>query len=372
MFWSKRVCGLSTVARRLCSENHAEGGVRFPSDLATGSSTFNTRDQTRKSFRPNVDPSSTSVLLFPGQGSQFVGMGKKLVASRDALSLYDTASEIVNYDVLKLCLEGPSDELMRTDKCQVATLVTSIAALQSLQESCPQALESCVAAAGFSVGEYAAHVFAGTLSFEDAVELVESRGKEMQEEAEATDSALMTVFLSHSSKLNYAMKSAIEYCKVRKQIEHPVCEIANYLFPDVKVIGGNTEALAFIKTNLKEFGLKRVKFLPVSGAFHTRLMRPAAIRFKDKLLQTEFKRPVVPVHSNVHSGADTDLRSIKKHLISQIYSPVKWEQIMHTVYQRRHDTPFPQSYEVGPGGQLGTILKMVNNKAYQSYQAIEV
>ncbi|KAF6040254.1 MCAT [Bugula neritina] len=352
--------------------------------LASASSTLCLRDDStnilattedgpnKSSARVQRDPRSTSILLFPGQGSQFVGMGKKLLAVKAAHELFTIASDIVKFDLLKHCLEGPIEALSRTEICQVATLVTSVAALEVLKQSNPQAVESCVAAAGFSVGEYAALVMGMSLSFEDAVRLVHARAAFMQEASDAVPSGLMTVFLSHQSKLKSAMVAARQYCKERVGIDEPVCSVANYLFCDAKVIGGNMEALEFIKANLSEFGLRRAKKLPVSGAFHTKLMIPAAEQFSSVLKKTHIKRPILPVYSNFFGSPYSTVQGIRKGLEKQLYEPVKWEQLMHTIYQRPKSHAYPDTYEIGPGVQLGTILKMVNNVAHKHYHSVGV
>ncbi|ESO98207.1 hypothetical protein LOTGIDRAFT_114671 [Lottia gigantea] len=329
-------------------------------------------DQTQHAFRPKVDPSETSLLLFPGQGSQFVGMGKQLLEYQGAQEIYEAANEILGYNLLDLCLNGPKTELDKTVFCQPAVFVTSIAATQKLQELYPDVLNTCIGSAGFSVGEYAALVYSGVLPFEDALKIVKLRAEEMQKASEVVHSGMMTVFLKNESKLKQAMYAARKYCEEKLEIEDPVCGVANYISFDCKVIAGNIEALKFIQDNKNLFEIKRTIMVPVSGAFHTPLMQSARQSVVKALKKTEFSKPLFRVHSNVTAKNYKRSKDIIDLLGKQIIKPVKWEQTLHVLYARKAGENFPQTYEVGPGNQLGTMLKMVNFQAYKNYTNIPV
>ena len=150
--------------------------AEFPSDITDFSKTkyknYNNwvRDQAKHSYRPRVNPKETSLLLFPGQGSQFVGMGSKLLDYPNVADMYRLASKILGYDLLDVCLNGPKQKLNKTEYCQPAIMVTSLAAVEKLKNEKPWAIENCVSTAGYSVGEYSALVFAGSLSFEDGMQ----------------------------------------------------------------------------------------------------------------------------------------------------------------------------------------------------------
>ncbi|XP_002732562.1 malonyl-CoA-acyl carrier protein transacylase, mitochondrial-like [Saccoglossus kowalevskii] len=322
--------------------------------------------------KPAVDPADTSILLFPGQGSQFVGMGEKLLGAPNVKEIYQAASEILGYDLLELCLNGPKEELDKTIHCQPAVFVTSIAAAQSLQHQNPWAIDNCVATAGFSVGEFAALVFAGVMQFEDALRLVQIRAKAMQRASEDVASGMISVMGTHTTKYRSACLEARSYCNNVLGLPDPVCSIANYLFPDGRVIAGNVEALQFISENARQFGIRNVKRLPVSGAFHTSLMTSAQYDFREAIKDLKLERPSIYVISNVEGKRYSLLKQIKNALVKQIVSPVKWEQSMHVLYQRRQGTSFPQTFEVGPGKQLGALLKRLNLKAWNSYKSVEV
>lgn len=347
----------------------------FPSDYEN----FNTRlrdknwfrDQSRHSFRPKVNPQDTALLLFPGQGSQFVGMGKNLLEYPNVEKMYHFAGKILGYDLLDICLNGPKSTLDKTIYCQPAVLVTSLAAVEKLKNQSPWSIENCISAAGYSVGEFAALVFAGSISFEDAVRLVKVRSEAMQKASEEVPSGMMTVFFRSDAKVPYACHAARLYCSKELQLPEPVCEVSNYLYPGCKVIAGNIQALDFIVQNAGEFGIKRIQRLPVSGAFHTPLMLPAKKRFLSVLSGVEFQYPVIPVHSNVNSFKYGSPKGISKLLTEQLHKPVKWEQTMHVIYSRPEGEDFPKTFEVGPGKQLGSILKMINAKAFANYKNIE-
>ena len=250
------------------------------------------------SDEPGMDLSDKSVLLFPGQGAQFVGMGAKLLDTPSVRELFSEASQILNYDLLKLCLEGPRSVLDETQYCQAATVVTSLAAVELLYQRSPEAVEDCMAVAGFSVGELTAAIFTGALSLGEGINLVKVRGEAMQAASELEPSGMMTVFVGADSDLGFGCKVAAEWVKRHHDIENPVCQVANHLYCGAKVIGGHTEALKFLEQNKSDFKIRRTTRLPVSGAFHTPLMMPALEPFSLALKNTKVHNPRVPIHSN--------------------------------------------------------------------------
>ncbi|XP_006177590.2 malonyl-CoA-acyl carrier protein transacylase, mitochondrial [Camelus ferus] len=316
-------------------------------------------------------PNQCSVLLFPGQGSQVVGMGRGLLRYPRVRELYAAASRVLGYDLLELSLHGPQEALDRTVHCQPAVFVASLAAVEKLNHLQPTVIENCVAAAGFSVGEFAALVFAGAMEFCEGLYAVKVRAEAMQEASEAVPSGMLSVLGQPQSRFTVACVEAQEHCRTLG-IEDPVCELSSYLFPDCRVISGHLQALQFLQKNSSKYHFRRTKLLPVSGGFHTRLMQPAVEPLAQVLKEIDVKKPLVSVHSNVNGNRYMHPKHIQKLLVQQVVSPVKWEQTMHTIYQRKRGTEFPRTFEVGPGKQLGTILKSCNLQAWKSYSHIEV
>ncbi|XP_029019138.1 malonyl-CoA-acyl carrier protein transacylase, mitochondrial [Betta splendens] len=317
------------------------------------------------------DPSGCSVFLFPGQGSQFVGMARGLLKYPNVREMFSVAQKILGYDLLSLCLEGPEQELMKTVHCQPAVFVTSLAAVERLHQENPKATETCVAAAGFSVGEFAALVFSGSMNFAEALYVVKVRAEAMQKASELVPSGMLSVTGRPQAQYKYACLQAKEHCK-SLGIEDPVCSVANYLFPDGRVIAGHQEALDFLQHNASRLQFTRTKLLPVSGAFHTELMRTATEPLREVLKQVEVRRPEIKVYSNVDGKRYMNESHLRRQLVKQLVTPVKWEQTLHEIYERTQGEKFPHTYEVGPGKHLGATLKRCNRKAFISYTHVEV
>ncbi|WAR12959.1 FABD-like protein [Mya arenaria] len=332
------------------------------------------RRQEKHAYRPtSIDPEDTSILFFPGQGSQFVGMGKKLLKYPGVEEIYHRASSILGYDLLNVCINGPKETLDKTLFCQPAVVVTSLAAIEKLREENPKALEHVVGSAGFSVGEITALAASEMISFDDAIQLVKFRAEAMQVASDKAAGGMLTVICNHKTKLKTAMVAAKEYCRTKLGIEDPTCSIANFLC---------LNALTFLEQYGKEFDIVRMKRLPVSGAFHTDMMRQGiegsreGKRFKKMFWNLQLNKPKFPVHRNYDGKiiqADEHLQQKEVNmLLKQYRTPVKWEQTLHILYTRPKETGFPRTYEVGPGKQLGVLLKNVNNLAYQGYKNVEV
>ncbi|XP_014279909.1 probable malonyl-CoA-acyl carrier protein transacylase, mitochondrial isoform X2 [Halyomorpha halys] len=291
-------------------------------------------------------------------------MNSDVIKFPSAKDLFDRASSILGYDLKKLCLQGPAEKLNKTVYAQPAILVCSLAALERLKEEKPRAIENCIATAGFSLGEISALVLAEVLSFEKAVKLVKIRAEAMQFAAEMEKGAMVTVLYGPDSKLSEACKKAKEHAETCG-VTNAHCGISNYLFPHCKIVGGNEEAIKYLEDNKNEFKLRKLKRLPVSGAFHTPLMKPASEVFYKAMKKANLSDPIIAVHSNIDGKHYENAEHIRRVLAKQIVAPVKWEQTLHVLYERPQDMPFPKTYECGPGNSLSTILKMVNSKAWQ-------
>ncbi|XP_029809971.1 malonyl-CoA-acyl carrier protein transacylase, mitochondrial, partial [Suricata suricatta] len=295
------------------------------------------------------------------------------------------------YDLLELSLRGPQEALDRTVHCQPAVFVASLAAVEKLHHLQPAVIENCVAAAGFSVGEFAALVFAGAMEFSEGLHAVKIRAEAMQEASEAVPSGMLSVLGQPQSKFASACLEAREHCRTLG-VEDPVCEVASYLFPDCRVISGHLQVgvegdsvhrpqsrpegwdcpTRPPEPAVSKYHFRRTKMLPVSGGFHTRLMEPALGPLARALESVSVKKPLVSVHSNVDGNRYGHPKNIPKLLVRQVVSPVKWEQTMHAVFRRRKGTEFPRTFEVGPGRQLGSILKSCNLQAWKSYGHVDV
>ena len=312
------------------------------------------------------DHRESSVILFPGQGAQFVGMGSKLVHLPNIKQLYESASEILQYDLLSLCLEGPPEKLNSTRYCQPAIVVTSLAAVEALYQKNSNAIKSCIGTAGFSLGEITALIFAGVLSFEDGIQLIKTRAEAMEYASQLESSGMMTVFFGAKNQLGLACEAARKWTEDNGYVGphgKAVCQIANHLYAGSKTIAGHSAALQFIEENKNDFGIRKVKRLPVSGAFHTPLMQDAVQPLREALAMAKLNPPRISVYSNMLGEEYKNTMQISKLLPKQIVSPVKWEQTLQRLFDYEVDGFYPQTYECGPGNSLSYILNKCNGKA---------
>jgi [acyl-carrier-protein] S-malonyltransferase len=300
---------------------------------------------------------TTIAFLFPGQGAQFVGMGRRLAESLPSVrSLYDRAGEVLGYDLATLCFEGPAEELDSTVCSQPALFVTSLAALESLRSESPDVVLSCQAAAGLSLGEYTAMVFAGVMEFEAGLRLVQQRGAAMQDAADATPGGMVSI-------LGLERVEVEALCD--KARGNDVLEVANLLCPGNIVISGENAACERAAEMAPAMRAKPVP-LPVAGAFHTEVMRPADQRLAEALAGVPMSRPKIPVYSNVDARVHEDPEEIRALLIRQVLQPVCWEESM----RRMLSDGFGSFYEVGPGRTLRGLLRRIDRKI--SCQSVEV
>ncbi len=287
--------------------------------------------------------------LFPGQGAQKVGMAQALVETVPAAkALFDEAAGILGYDLLALCVNGPAERLNATDISQPAIFVASLAALESLKASEPAALGECVAAAGLSLGEYTALVFAGAMSFADGLRLVQIRGRAMQAAAEASPSGMVSVIGPEVSVVEEIVAEARAAGKL---------ELANYLCPGNTVVSGSLAACDAVEKVAEAKGAKTAR-LAVAGAFHTELMKPADETLAAALQAVPFMSPTVPVWSNVDAKPHCDPDEIRGLLVQQVLQPVRWEQTLRNLLE----DGIERFYEIGPGKVLAGLLKRVNRK----------
>lgn len=291
-------------------------------------------------------------LLFPGQGAQQVGMGGPLAQRCDAArDLYSRASEVLGYDLLELCQNGPSEKLNETQYSQPALLVHSLAAMAELQQNKPSLMAEVVAVAGLSLGEYTAVAAAGGLQFEDAVRLVKARGEAMQAAADIVSSGMASVIGLDQEKLQVVCDSA------RQPGE--LLQVANLLCPGNIAISGHLNSLAAAEPLAAAAGAMKTVRLAVAGAFHTELMAPAVGKLQQALASTEIKPVPIPVYSNVDAQPHRDADEFKNLLARQVVNPVLWEASLRAMLAQGVDL----FYEVGCGRVLSGTLKRIDRKA---------
>jgi [acyl-carrier-protein] S-malonyltransferase len=267
-----------------------------------------------------------------------------------ARALFDRASQVLGYDLLKLCSEGPPAELDSTVHSQPALFVASLAALEQLKQTSPELVARCEAAAGLSLGEYTALVFAEVMDFEAGLRVVQERGRAMQAAADAVSSGMVSVL-----GLDREVVESL-CCDAREQ---DTLEVANLLCPGNIVVSGHTAACRRIAELATAAGAMKVIPLAVAGAFHTSLMQPAVERLRAVLNEIRLQRPRIPVISNVDARPHDDPDEIRELLVQQVCSPVRWEDSMHYLLEQQGTQAF---YEIGPGRVLCGLLKRIARK----------
>lgn len=287
-------------------------------------------------------------ILFPGQGAQTVGMaGDWVETCPEAAALFARASERLGYDLLAICRSGPADRLNATSVSQPAILVTSLAALEVLRGREPHPLDAATVTAGLSLGEYTALVFAGALDFDDAVRLVDIRGRAMQECAEQRPGTMLAVLGVDRERL----LALCDECR-----GGDVLEVANVLCPGNIVVSGASEACRRLDAAAIAAGAMKCVPLEVAGAFHTSLMQPAVERLTAALATVAFRPPRIPVVSNVDARPHTDPAEIRDLLARQVVGVVEWNASVAYMLS----TGVRSVWEIGPGRVLRGLMKRID------------
>jgi [acyl-carrier-protein] S-malonyltransferase len=288
--------------------------------------------------------------LFPGQGAQHVGMGHDLVeTSPRARQRFDHAAKILGYDLAQLCFDGPAEKLDSTVYSQPALFVTSLATLDVLDAKSPDVVQACGAAAGLSLGEYTALVFAEALDFEAGLRLVQERGAAMQDAANATPSGMVSILGLDRERVETLCRDAAE---------GELLEIANLLCPGNIAVSGSKAACQRVAERAEAAGASKAVMLAVAGAFHTQIMQPAVARLAAALQKISLKPPRIPVISNVDARPHDKPDEIRDLLMRQVVSPVLWEDSLRHLLAEGFD----EFYEVGPGRVLRGLLKRIDRK----------
>ena len=290
-------------------------------------------------------------ILFPGQGAQAPGMGKWLCETYPvARELFDTAGEVLGYDIADLCFNGPPEKLNATEFSQPALFTVGMAAATVLANEQSEFVAKIKSAAGLSLGEYTAVCFAGGLDFSDALKLVQRRGQAMQAAADAVQSGM-------SSVLGLDLEKLTQVCDdVRTDDE--VLQPANMLCPGNIAVSGHLSALGRLEPVAKEAGAMKTISLSVAGAFHTSLMQPAVAKLRDALDEMPIQETRIPIYSNVDAMPHQSADEIRDLLSRQVVQPVRWEDSIRKML----DDGVQGFLEAGTGRVLRGTLKRINRK----------
>lgn len=277
-------------------------------------------------------------------------MGRQLAESLPAArALFDRANSLLGYDLAKICFEGPAHALDSTVHSQPALFVAGLAAVESLKAGNPAAVENCQAAAGLSLGEYTALVFAGAIEFEDGLRVVQTRGEAMQDAADRMPSGMVSI-------LGLDRVAVEQLCADASGGE--LLQVANLLCPGNIAVSGTKAACARVAEMATAAGAMRAVPLAVAGAFHTSIMQPAVERLAAALAEAPIRRPRIAVVSNVDAQIHDDPQEIRNLLVRQVVSPVLWEDSQRALLASGCD----EFYEVGPGRVLRGLLKRIERK----------
>ncbi|MDH3345633.1 MAG: ACP S-malonyltransferase [Kiritimatiellaceae bacterium] len=280
-------------------------------------------------------------ILFPGQGSQFVGMGRDLYdAIPECKALFDQANDVLGYDISSICFDGPDDELKKSHNTQPAIFTVSAAAFEAMKLKKPMDFDF---AAGHSLGEWGALYAAGAISFEDSLRVLKARGEYIQAACDTNPGGMLAVI-------------GLDGDPLKAIADEAGVTLANINSPGQTVLSGTADAIGKAAEACKAAGAKRALPLPVAGAFHSPLMQPAADQMAVFLADIKLNTPTLPVLSNVTGSPHVDEKSIRANMVAQITGSVRWVECMQ--YLVAHDVT--EGVECGPGKVLAGLMKRID------------
>jgi len=287
-------------------------------------------------------------VLFPGQGSQSLGMGKNLYEKFDYVkSLFEQADDILEKSISKIILEGPKELIDQTENTQPAIFLVSYSIYEVIKKETSFNLNKAKFFAGHSLGEYSALACSGSLRFDQTIKLLQSRGKFMQSAVPKGQGGMLAVLGSEIEKINEIINLNEDKFK---------CYVANDNSVGQVVVSGNINDLNKLSEELKKYKIKNIK-LPVSAPFHCELMKSATEKMREEIMKTEFKKPEINIISNVTAQQINEPNDIKRLLIEQIEKPVRWREIVINMI----DSKVEKFIEIGPGKVLSGLVKRINS-----------
>ncbi len=282
--------------------------------------------------------------IFPGQGSQYVGMGKDLYEKFPlAKKMFDTADDILGFKISQIMFEGTEEDLKQTKVTQPAIYIHSVILAKLAQNFAPDMV------AGHSLGEFSALAAVNAISFEDGLKLVAKRAMAMQKACETSSGTMAAILALDDDKVD-------ALCKQIQETTNEVVVSANYNCPGQLVISGSVKGIEAACIAMKEAGAKRALVLPVGGAFHSPLMLPAVAELKNSVENTTFQTPICPIYQNVDAKAYTETEKIKSNLVAQLTSPVRWTESVKEMNKNGAQT----FIECGPGKVLQGLVKKIS------------